>query len=159
MMMYWYKKYGYTVAYCPYMDGAWTLEGGKLQAISLTAASQPTIQYWSTWHLPRPHFLSYQNSKRDPQCFSFLWAGKILYACKHKKMQKLGKAKKLGLVLSHYQPLTWVWRVLAWICTPFALFETNHLSNPTPQFGLPRFVTPSHGDLIKGPHMLNIQLT
>jgi len=43
MMMYWYKKYGYTVAYCPYMDGAWTLEGGKLQAISLTAASQPTI--------------------------------------------------------------------------------------------------------------------
>jgi hypothetical protein len=25
-----------------------------------------------------------------------------------KKLQKLGKAKKLGLVLSHYQPLTWV---------------------------------------------------
>jgi hypothetical protein len=44
--------------------------------------------------------------------------------CKHKKMEKLAKAKKLGLVLSHYQPLTWVWRVMAWICTPFVFSMT-----------------------------------
>lgn len=46
--------------------------------------------------------------KKGSSMFFFSASREILYACKHKKMQKLGKAKKLGLVLSHYQPLTWV---------------------------------------------------
>jgi hypothetical protein len=77
--------------------------------------------------------------------------------CKRKKMEKLAKAKKLGLVLSHYQPLTWVWRVMAWICTPFVFSMTilkaiNYPTqpNPKPQFGLPRFAISSQGDLSKG---------
>jgi hypothetical protein len=51
--------------------------------------------------------LSYQNSERDLPCFSLCEKGYSMLA-EHKKNEKLGKAKKLELVLSHYQLLTWV---------------------------------------------------
>lgn len=91
---------------------------------------------------PRPRFLSYQNSKRDPSCSSFLWwEGRYSMLCKHKKMEKLAKAKKLGLVLSHYQPLTWVWRVMAWIYTPF-VFSMIILNQSTIQPNPPNLASP-----------------
>jgi len=60
------------------------------------ALAKTTLSLISKLKKRSSHVLSC-DERGDTTCFA-----------KHKKMEKLAKAKKLGLVLSHYQPLTWV---------------------------------------------------
>jgi hypothetical protein len=72
-------------------------------------------------------------------------------------MEKLAKAKKLGLVLSplpttYYLGLTCHGLDMHAFCVLYDYSKSNQLSNPTqnPQFGLLRFAISSQGDLSKG---------